>query len=166
MHLYTQPPQREARRCLQMPDCYSSPCFLFWKIMQPSFCTHFHSLSFPTPPLHFSSLPHFCSFPPDPVTASFLIYTSLPALQPAACSPPFLFLVSFLDSSFSGSPNTRLPSTPHPQLPSPGSSLPLPAPGTAPAPGTMDPTLGLLYKLSILVYCPIPDWGVKWGKGC
>jgi hypothetical protein len=30
----------------------------------------------------------------------------------------------------------------------------------------MDPTLGLLYKFSIFVSCPTPDWGVRWGKGC
>lgn len=42
IHLYTQTPQREARGRLQVPDCYSSPCFLFGKIMQPSFRTRFH----------------------------------------------------------------------------------------------------------------------------
>lgn len=44
---------------------------------------------------HFSSLPHFCAFPPDPVTASFLIYTSLPAPQPA-CLPSPVSLPCFL----------------------------------------------------------------------
>lgn len=121
---------------------------------------------FPPPPLSIFPLwVPFCPFLQALRPASRPIYISL--LPPLPTFPTLSMTFSF-PQILSFAPHTQSPQMPaplssSPLLPSPGSSLP--APGTAPAPGTMDPTLGLLYKFSILVSCPARDWGVRWGKG-
>lgn len=66
-----------------MPDCYSFPCFLFWKIMQPSFCTHFHYL-FPHTTFAFFLSASLLLFSPRPCDR-FLPHLHLPFCPSTCC---------------------------------------------------------------------------------